>query len=332
MELIDRYVYAVVSKLPEKQRDDIEKEIRSLIEDMKDAYSNEVSEEVCVKKVLIELGNPNKLAENYRDNKRYLIGPENFNRYIFTIKIVLMAVFIGTTVSSVIEGIFISEAGFISIIADYVASLFTGLAWALFWVTIAFAIVEYKGLNIKIPTKEWDLSKLPPVPNKKAMLSKSESIIGIIFITIFTIIFYFFPEIVAIYIQKTNGGYNVIPLFNIDVWEKIKFLIFGLFIIKILAEMIKLISGHRNLKLSIYDSVLTLLSTILLIIIFTTPNIWNANFGTQFNLYTGADINLIVDTNAIKDAVIKIILLITVIHILVVMYKGFKYNGIKKVN
>lgn len=34
MELIDRYVYAVVQKLPEQQRNDIRKELYGLIEDM----------------------------------------------------------------------------------------------------------------------------------------------------------------------------------------------------------------------------------------------------------------------------------------------------------
>lgn len=34
MELIDRYIYAVTKKLPQKQREDIEKELRTLIDDM----------------------------------------------------------------------------------------------------------------------------------------------------------------------------------------------------------------------------------------------------------------------------------------------------------
>jgi hypothetical protein len=37
MEMIDRYVYAVTKRLPEKQREDVSDELRGLIEDMLEA-------------------------------------------------------------------------------------------------------------------------------------------------------------------------------------------------------------------------------------------------------------------------------------------------------
>ena len=39
MEMVERYIYAVTKKLPEKQRSDIEQELRSLIEDMLSAQA-----------------------------------------------------------------------------------------------------------------------------------------------------------------------------------------------------------------------------------------------------------------------------------------------------
>lgn len=79
MEMVDRYIYAVIQRLPQPQREDIAEELRSLIEDMLEervhgrGITNKDEEEV-----LMELGNPKHLAQKYRGGKRYLISPEYF--------------------------------------------------------------------------------------------------------------------------------------------------------------------------------------------------------------------------------------------------------------
>ncbi|HOV26477.1 MAG TPA: hypothetical protein PK566_09005 [Pseudobacteroides sp.] len=82
MDLINRYVYAVTKSLPEKQREDIEKELRTLIDDMIEENDEPVSYEKKVEKVLLELGDPEKLADNYRGSKRYFIGPKFYEKYL----------------------------------------------------------------------------------------------------------------------------------------------------------------------------------------------------------------------------------------------------------
>ncbi|MFF2157255.1 permease prefix domain 1-containing protein [Paenibacillus chitinolyticus] len=63
MEIIDRYIYAVTQRLPEQQRDDIKRELQSLIEDMLEERmpTGQASKE-DVESVLLELGPPNELA------------------------------------------------------------------------------------------------------------------------------------------------------------------------------------------------------------------------------------------------------------------------------
>lgn len=88
-DLIDRYVYAVISKLPVAQRAEIERDVRGLIEDMLEerAQGGEANV-VIVEAVLSELGHPSKLAAQYRETKRYLIGPELIDLYWVIMKVV----------------------------------------------------------------------------------------------------------------------------------------------------------------------------------------------------------------------------------------------------
>ena len=78
MEIIKKYVYAVQRRLPAVGRDDIVKEINSLIYDelegkfgKKDSYSNEEAEEV-----LKEMGHPREVAARYRGGSQTFIGSE----------------------------------------------------------------------------------------------------------------------------------------------------------------------------------------------------------------------------------------------------------------
>ncbi|HKY55046.1 MAG TPA: permease prefix domain 1-containing protein [Anaerolineales bacterium] len=92
MNLIERYIAAVGRYLPEKERGDIEAEIRSMLEDMIDERNQQtgkpVHDEVVVA-VLEELGDPKLLAQKYAPAKRYLIGPDWYEAYVETLKRVL---------------------------------------------------------------------------------------------------------------------------------------------------------------------------------------------------------------------------------------------------
>ncbi|MDF2536663.1 MAG: hypothetical protein K0R18_2825, partial [Bacillales bacterium] len=117
MELIERYIYAVTKRLPEAQREDVAKvtkrlpeaqredvakELRGNIEDM---LSDNPSQHE-IEGVLIELGEPSKLATEFRGKKRYLIGPEHFDQYISILKIVAIILAIISFVSVFMESYF----------------------------------------------------------------------------------------------------------------------------------------------------------------------------------------------------------------------------------
>ncbi|MBC8080171.1 MAG: hypothetical protein H7X86_07485, partial [Gorillibacterium sp.] len=106
MEVIDRYIYTVVQKLPQQQRAEIEMELRGLIEDMlEERVHGGGNPPEQVKEVLLELGDPRDLAAKYRGYQKYLISPELFYPYISVLKLVMFALFIAITVVYVVESI-----------------------------------------------------------------------------------------------------------------------------------------------------------------------------------------------------------------------------------
>ncbi|QVK17517.1 hypothetical protein KHQ81_11755 [Mycoplasmatota bacterium] len=326
MKLIDQYVYAVVSKLPEKQRADIAEEIKTLIDDMKEKYADEVDEEKKVEKVLLELGDPKKLAEQYLDQKRYLIGPKNFANYIFMLKVVFGSVLLAVTIASFVEAVLNTDNNFVSDISSYFTMLISGLLQGFTWVTIIFAVLEYQGIVFDEKKDEtWDLKSLSPIPNKKAVISPVESIASIFFITIFTFILFFIPDVIGAYIPENNETI-MIPLFNLDNWENFKYLILGIFFIGILREILKLIYGKWNLQLAIYYSLLTIVSMVLFIVTFSNPDIWNANFVSEVKELMDLDVNFTVSTQNGIGVFIMVVVIINVIEIATSMYKGLKYN------
>jgi hypothetical protein len=331
MKIIDRYVFAVTRNLPQKQREDIEKELRTLIEDMMNEHDNLESDEKKAEKVLLELGNPNILAEKYSDHKRYLIGPQNFDNYILVVKIVLGSILLAVSIGYVLQLIFSAgEINIVKIITNYLGILMDGALQGLAWVTGIFAILEYRGVKTDKENLEggtWRISDLPEIPENKAVISKSESVVSIIFSTIFIIIVYFAPQYFGIYIADKNSGYTVIPFFNIEVLSGYKILIFAVFLTILIKEVLKVIAGRWTLKLSLSIAALNIVGLLIMIIIFLSSGIFNNSFPAEFLKST----NLNFDPTAVWIAIRKWFLVFfiggSIIDTLIVLYKGARYNN-----
>ena len=151
--LIDRYVYAVTKRLPESQRDEIEKEIRGLILDMagkEDPSEDEIAD------ILVKLGEPTALADKYRERKRYLIGPEIFDSFILVLKIVLCSVLTAVSIGLVLKNIMNPEEDLIRVIAEFISTLFSAAISGFATTTIIFGMIEANGGK---GIKKWDPRK-----------------------------------------------------------------------------------------------------------------------------------------------------------------------------
>jgi len=327
MKLIDRYVYAVTRYLPEKQKADIERELRTLIDDMLEENQENISYEKKVEKVLLELGDPTLLADSYRGTKRYLIGPQNFDNYIFILRIVLGAVFLGITVATVVGAFADSSKGIIGFVANYFAVMISALLQAFAWVTAAFAIAEYNGVDLLDKKEEdWSIKDLPELPQKEAVIPRSESIVSIVFSTLFTSILLFAPQIFAAYINNGSGSFIMIPLFNIPVISQYKALLIVVFVLGIIKELLKLYYRRWTLKLSIPVALLSVALGIISVLIFTNPSIWNPNFAVIMTKYMEIDIAGVNLWSSLSTGLAAVIIIATLVEVATNVYKGFKYD------
>ena len=282
-DIIDRYVYDVAKRLSPSQCADIEKELRSLIDDMlADRIGQQKPTIEDIETVLIELGRPIELAARYKDEKRYLIGPVYYDIYMLVLKIVLIAVTGGLALSMVIGTIVTPPQNVWKTIGMFFASEFSALVQAFAWVTFVFVLIErFADKDMVKKEWKWKPSDLPPVPNEKATIKISEPIFGIIFGVIALIIVNVAPEIIAVY--SFGGVHTSIPVFNIDVWRGLLPLIDLIIGLGIAKEISKLIAGQYTLRLAAVITLINIIAMIMLAYVFLNPQIWNPDFCTSMH-------------------------------------------------
>ena len=333
MELIKKYVYAVTQKLPEQQRADIEKELTGLIEDMLDVRTQgaEVREK-DVEEVLLELGEPAALAARYRGKERYLISPEHFNPYVSVLKVVLLSVIIGITVASVIE-FFVEPDQFVKQFAEYLATLFAVSIQGFAWVTIIFAVLEYKGVptsdNKGNANKHWKPSDLPSIPDAKTRIKASEPILGIIFSILFLVLFTFAIDLVGLH-RYTGGQSMAVPVFDEEVFRRYVPFIWLITAIAILRDCLKMITRKWTAPIVVFHLLFNVVSLILALVMFSDPAIWNPTFIMELVnagvIQEGTDGFDTVTTiwNSFQEGLIVVIALITIIDSVAVGLKLYR--------
>ena len=179
--LVDRYVYDVVRRLPEAERGDVERELRANIEDMLAGNAQEAE----TIRVLGSLGEPRKLAEQYRLKPRYLISPAMFEQYVAAIRIILPT----AAVAMGLLGLFfdLAEASaitFADAIASALGNALSAAMTALFATTLGFALADY--CQFKAPSQKWSPKDLPDLPPKAAVrIPRGETITGMVFSAVF---------------------------------------------------------------------------------------------------------------------------------------------------
>lgn len=274
MELIDRYIYAVTRNLPESQRKEVELELRGLIRDMLDEHIEEPDQEATpsqVEAVLQQLGNPAKLADNYRGFRRYLIGPGLFDPYIQVLKIVGLVIFIVNTVAfaakQLAEPVEVHE-----IILSYMGALANAAIYSFGIVTLIFALISYympeQPDRQGEKEKPWKPSELPPVPAAKLRISPLDPLLGIVFTVAFAIGFIYAAERVP-YVDS-NALNQYVP------W------ILVLAGLGVVVEIVKLVTRVWNVTLVLADLGLSVLSLVVLYFVLNDTSVWKPEYETEW--------------------------------------------------
>lgn len=220
MDLIERYVREVGRRLPRQQREDVQTELRSLLQDMVEDRAQtkvERADEEVVVAVLKEFGPPEKVAASYQTRPQYLIGPQLFP--IFKIVLTIVAIVLG---SLALFGAVVTNWGSDELLADgtrFLVQAIPGLIGALVnafgVIVIVFAILERV-----VPAEEFDEEKeeswnpreLPAV-NKAAEINRGEVAGGIVFAVILLMLVNAFPQWAALLFVH-NEQWTAVPLLS----------------------------------------------------------------------------------------------------------------------
>jgi hypothetical protein len=170
--LVDRYVRTALRRVPEQQRTDIDRELRASIADAVDARVDAgESHDEAVEQALLELGDPDRLADRYADRRAHLIGPELFGVWrrlmsmLFTV--VLPIILTVSVVAQIIDDASVGE-----IIGGAFSSLITVGVHLAFWTTLVFAVMERTGLGRAELGLTWRPENLPEYEDGRAVTTQ----------------------------------------------------------------------------------------------------------------------------------------------------------------
>lgn len=159
--LTDRYIDAVTRTVPEKQRDDVARELRASIADQVEALlEGGEPADAAQRAVLTGLGDPDRLAAGYADRPLHLIGPRYFLEWkrllILLLWIVPACAAFGVALGQVISG---APVG--TVIAQTVVVVMQVILNVCFWVTLVFAVLERTTGATGAPLVAWSIDSLP---------------------------------------------------------------------------------------------------------------------------------------------------------------------------
>lgn len=324
MNYVDRYIYAVVKYLPEKDRTEISEELRANIFDM---LGNDTSEENIIR-ILEEMGSPFKLALSYMGSEHYIIGPKVYHLYLEVLKIVAIAAVIIGIITFTLE--LITEVGGIASVAEIIGvivsgftTIFSVLIGFVFWVTVIFVIIERTDSadevlhSIEKPFKVSNLKEIPNMARKK--ISKFEMVVTMVMTIVFIYIFVYRNDLIAVYTQN-----DTIRIFNSDVIAGYKFIILFSGGLSILVSILKLIYGRWNELLGISTAVDSLVNLGVTVLVLTNRDLLSRNFIIFLEEViekTGTDVVMNIDL--LRNGVIAFICIVTLFEIGAGLYYGF---------
>ncbi|MCC6299636.1 MAG: hypothetical protein IT314_10075 [Anaerolineales bacterium] len=274
MNLLERYVAEVGRHLPEKDRADIEAEIRSTLEDGIEEKGG--ANEANIKSVLQEFGDPASLAEKYSPAKRYLIGPLWYDAYLETLKRALATALPVFLIVNFLVGIANQPGNAIGSFLDAAGNTFYVAVQIVFWVTLGFIIAEQTDADPKDAvvkqTRTWTPDQLPPLPRKRQM-DISEVGTSLALVIGGAILIAWSPQILSI---QSHG--ETIPFLHPDLWNVFLPIFFVLVGFTVIHELFKLAIGNWTRALTVTNLILGIASITYIVLLIATQQVFNPSF------------------------------------------------------
>lgn len=288
MGLINRYIAEVGRHLPEKDRSDIEAEIRSMIEDVLEerGHTPASADESEIAETLEQLGDPKLLAYKYAPPKRYLIGPEWYEGYL---KILQRILFTAVPVVAVVRFVLTlarDPLDIASALGEVAYSVFNVGTQILFWVTLVFALLERSDEKPddlpKSSSRAWTIAQLPKMPRTR-QISVAETVMNIV-VLLFLLIWIALPFA----LDRFQGEPVAVPFLHPNLWNfwlPVFFIIMGLTLIH---EVFKLKIGNWTPALTAANVILGVISIVYIAALVTTQDLVNPEFLARLDSSLGS--------------------------------------------
>ena len=214
-ELIERYVHQVGRYLPNKERAEIQAELRSQIQDQLDDRYGGAPTETDVAAVLKELGDPRRIAASY-GGEQYLVGPDLYPVMMMVLRRGWAIVPPVAILVHVLAALLGDETGnFINLLLEAAAGAFQATAIFTGIVVLIFAILQHSGEDLDEITgndKGFDPLALPEV-NDPAEVDRFESILSMAFGVFALMVMIYFLRVGGLTLQFNLGEpVDVIPV------------------------------------------------------------------------------------------------------------------------
>lgn len=310
---VERYVYDVVRRIDDKQKDDVKKELTANIYDM--LSDNPSTEEV--EKVLKQLGKPSEIAAKYRNTSNdYLISPRYYTDYVKTLKIAMIVLSALIVLGNVLQHLFAASsvdlAKVIEIfISETVEGVVEGIFMAFTLVTIVFLIIERTDKDKRVKENSWELKDLASIPAHKDLeINRFSVFFDLIFTLIFNVIFMYLifnhDKFLGWFKYNSSDELEIfVTIFN----NGIRYFIIGFIVLTafdLAVSIYKITTGVKTYKLTIINGIKTILTIIFIALVFTTKAIINSELFVKISEQSGLELETILNgyNNGVKGAII----------------------------
>jgi hypothetical protein len=274
MNFIDRYIAEVGRHLPEKDRADIEAEIRSMIEDMLEerGHNPKSVDDKTIVDALEELGDPRLLAFKYDSPRRYLIGPGWYEVYIKTLQRVLFTVLPIFAAVTFMLTLAEDPLNFSDAVGRAIDGVFDVGLQILFWITIVFIVMERSeaipGESLGSGSRKWIVTQLPELPGTR-QIGIGEALMDIAMV-LFVMLWIVLPVF--------QGDSESVPFLNPalwDVWLPLLLVILGLTVVH---DVFQLRIGNWTPALTITNVILGIIAIVYIAALVATQDLVNPAF------------------------------------------------------
>ena len=212
--LTERYLAAALRGIPDRQRSDVEGELRSSITDAVEDRVAAGEDRVAAEKAVLQgLGNPAHLAAEYAGRPLYLIGPELY--LVWRHLLLRLAAVVVPVVLAVLTAVeLMGGAGYANALVDGIGGAITVGVHLAFWVTFVFAFLERADAARETRTEivgaagRWTVDMLPEPSAERVGVGET---VGEVFTSLLMIGGLLFLRDVS-WARGANG--EVVPMFD----------------------------------------------------------------------------------------------------------------------